>query len=234
MADRAWLRHGERPRHRPGRRAPERASYGDVLLVERVRAAIAKLNPTLAAETRAEVLNKLLQAETPSLVAENRRLHRYMIEGVPVEVRRPGRHHRRRTGPTDRLRRPGRQRLAGGEPIHGHREQGEPPARRGDLRQRPAARRDRTEEPRRRERHPRRGLQPVADLQVADPVAVPHQRGARDLGRHRGPHRLADRRPRAVHAVAHRDGRRSGARRACRNWRRCSRACSTAAVSSIW
>ena len=38
---------------------PERASYGDVLLVERLRAAIAKLNPTLAAETRAEVLAKL-------------------------------------------------------------------------------------------------------------------------------------------------------------------------------
>ena len=73
----------------PDGNAPERASYGDVLLVERVRAAIAKLNPTLTAETRAEVLAKLLQAETPSLVAENRRLHRYLIEGVPVEVRRP-------------------------------------------------------------------------------------------------------------------------------------------------
>ena len=67
---------------------PERASYGDVLLVERVRRAIEKLNPGLAAETRAEVLNKLLQAETPSLIAENRRLHRYLVEGVPVEVRR--------------------------------------------------------------------------------------------------------------------------------------------------
>ncbi len=66
----------------------ERASYGDVLLVDRVRAAIAKLNPTITAETRAEVLSKLLQAETPSLVPENRRLHRYMVEGVPVEVRR--------------------------------------------------------------------------------------------------------------------------------------------------
>jgi type I restriction enzyme R subunit len=68
--------------------ASERANYGDVLLLDRVRAAIASLNPTLAAETRAEALNKLLQAETPSLVAENRRLHRFMIEGVPVEVRR--------------------------------------------------------------------------------------------------------------------------------------------------
>ena len=67
-----------------------------MLLVERVRAAIAKLNPTLIAETRAEVLNKLIQAETPSLVEENRRLHRYMVEGVPVEVRRDGRHHQRR------------------------------------------------------------------------------------------------------------------------------------------
>ena len=59
-----------------------------MLLVERLRAAIAKLNPTLNAETRAEVLAKLTQTETPSLVEENRRLHRYMIEGVPVEVRR--------------------------------------------------------------------------------------------------------------------------------------------------
>jgi len=73
----------------PDGNAPERANYGDVLLIERVRSAIAKLNPTLAAETRAEVLNKLILAETPSLVAENRRLHRYMVEGVPVEVRRP-------------------------------------------------------------------------------------------------------------------------------------------------
>jgi type I restriction enzyme R subunit len=67
---------------------PERASYGDVLLVERLRTAIAKLNPTLNAETRAEVLAKLTQTLTPSLVEENRRLHRYMVEGVPIELRR--------------------------------------------------------------------------------------------------------------------------------------------------
>ena len=67
---------------------PERASYGDVVLVERLRACIAKLNPTLTAETRAEVLAKVMQAETPSLVEENRRLHRYVIEGVSIEVRR--------------------------------------------------------------------------------------------------------------------------------------------------
>ncbi|MBO4221923.1 type I restriction endonuclease subunit R [Bradyrhizobium neotropicale] len=67
---------------------PERASYGDVLLIERLRAAIAKLNPTLTVEKRAEVLAKIIQTETPSLIEENRRLHRYIVEGVPIEVRR--------------------------------------------------------------------------------------------------------------------------------------------------
>jgi type I restriction enzyme R subunit len=67
---------------------PERAAYGDVVLVGRLRAAIARLNPALPDEARVTVLAKLLQAETPSLIDENRRLHRYLVEGVPVEVRR--------------------------------------------------------------------------------------------------------------------------------------------------
>jgi type I restriction enzyme, R subunit len=46
---------------------PERANYSDVLLVERLRTAIAKLNPTLNTETRAEVLAKVMQTSTPSL-----------------------------------------------------------------------------------------------------------------------------------------------------------------------
>lgn len=34
------------------------------------------------------MFRKLLQSETPSLTEENRRLHRYIVEGVPVEVTR--------------------------------------------------------------------------------------------------------------------------------------------------
>jgi len=67
---------------------PERASYGDVLLIERLRAAVAKLNPALTEQARAEVIAKVVQTETPSLVEENRRLHRFIVEGVPIEVRR--------------------------------------------------------------------------------------------------------------------------------------------------
>ena len=67
---------------------PERATYGDVVLAGRLRAAIARLNPALDGEARAAVLAKVLQAGTPFLVEENRRLHRYLLEGVPIEVRR--------------------------------------------------------------------------------------------------------------------------------------------------
>ncbi len=68
--------------------APERGSYDEVLLAGRFREALARLNPSLPAETLEEVLRKVRQAETPSLVEENRRLHRYLIAGVPVEVAR--------------------------------------------------------------------------------------------------------------------------------------------------
>jgi type I restriction enzyme R subunit len=68
--------------------APERASYGDVVLIERVRTAVAKLNPALTAETRVDAVNQVIQTQTPSLVGENRRLHRFIVEGVPVQVRR--------------------------------------------------------------------------------------------------------------------------------------------------
>ena len=67
---------------------PERISYDQVLLTLRLREGLERLNPHLPAETLEEVLRKVRQTETPLLIEENRRLHRYLIEGVPVEVAR--------------------------------------------------------------------------------------------------------------------------------------------------
>ena len=68
--------------------APERGSYGEVLLAERLRNALARLNPHLRVATLDEVLRKVQQTESPSLVEENRRLHRHLVEGVSIEVAR--------------------------------------------------------------------------------------------------------------------------------------------------
>jgi type I restriction enzyme R subunit len=69
----------------PDGKAPEREAYADVVLVGRLTAAIARLNPTIPLEARGDALRKVLATERPSLVEENRRLHRLIVEGVDVE-----------------------------------------------------------------------------------------------------------------------------------------------------
>ncbi|MFD2786212.1 type I restriction endonuclease subunit R [Hymenobacter rubripertinctus] len=63
---------------------PERASFADVLLLERLRAAIARLNPTVPAEARAEALRQVQRIASPELLANNETFHRLLTEGVPV------------------------------------------------------------------------------------------------------------------------------------------------------
>jgi len=72
----------------PDGSTPERASYGDVVLVDRLRQAVADLNPHIPEDIRNDVLSRVLRSESPSLIEENRRLHSFMVDGVPVEVPR--------------------------------------------------------------------------------------------------------------------------------------------------
>jgi len=69
----------------PDGTAPAREAYGDVLLLEQLRAAVARLNPTVPADAHDQAIRQLLVTETPSLVEENRRIHRLITEGVDVE-----------------------------------------------------------------------------------------------------------------------------------------------------
>jgi type I restriction enzyme R subunit len=67
--------------------APERRSFGDVILIGRLEAAIARINPDAAEAARGEALRRVLTGELPSLVEENRRIHKLLTEGVDVEYR---------------------------------------------------------------------------------------------------------------------------------------------------
>ncbi len=69
----------------PDGRSPERESYGDVILKRRLIEAIERLNPHIPSEARQDAFKSLVATVTPSLVEENRRLHRLMVEGVGVE-----------------------------------------------------------------------------------------------------------------------------------------------------
>jgi type I restriction enzyme R subunit len=64
---------------------PERESYSDVILTQRLRQALDRFNPTIPAEARDDAFKKLIATEKPSLIEENRRLHQALVEGIDVE-----------------------------------------------------------------------------------------------------------------------------------------------------
>jgi len=66
---------------------PQRQAFSDVILLKRLEAAVAALNPLIPEGVRSEAIRQLLTSETGSLVEENRRIHRLLTDGVPVEYR---------------------------------------------------------------------------------------------------------------------------------------------------
>jgi type I restriction enzyme R subunit len=64
--------------------APERRSYGEVVLEDRLRQAVAAINPNLPSEAVDAAISAVLQAESPNLLEENRRIHRLLVHGVDV------------------------------------------------------------------------------------------------------------------------------------------------------
>jgi type I restriction enzyme, R subunit len=76
------------PEIAPGEPAAERASLGEAILPERLRAALGRLNPHVPVDSLDEVFRKLTLAESSSLIVNNRSLHRLLVDGIAIECRR--------------------------------------------------------------------------------------------------------------------------------------------------
>ncbi|RIK08338.1 MAG: DEAD/DEAH box helicase, partial [Acidobacteria bacterium] len=72
----------------PGTPGAERSDYREVVLVERLREAIDRLNPDVPAVAREEALRQALRAESPALLVNNRSFHRMLIDPPEIEVAR--------------------------------------------------------------------------------------------------------------------------------------------------
>ena len=69
---------------------PERSDYRQVLLVERLRAAVNKLNPAIPAAARDDAIKQVLDLGIPVLLSANRRFHQLLVAGVPVQYQKGG------------------------------------------------------------------------------------------------------------------------------------------------
>ena len=71
----------------PGEPGAERDDYGRVVLAQRLRDALGRLNPALPAEALKDAFRKLTRPEGAEPVARNRAVHRLLVDGVTVEYR---------------------------------------------------------------------------------------------------------------------------------------------------
>ncbi len=79
------------PEIAPDGGAPERESYGHVVLVGRLRNALKRINPGVPADAIEEAIRKATRSDSPSLIVNNRAFHRMLTDGVDVSWREEGR-----------------------------------------------------------------------------------------------------------------------------------------------
>ncbi len=69
----------------PGELLAERVTYGDVILIQRLRAGLCRVNPGIPSDAIEDAIRKITRTESPNPTESNRRFHRFLTDGVPVE-----------------------------------------------------------------------------------------------------------------------------------------------------
>lgn len=69
---------------------PERDSYSQVLLLERLKAAVRRINHNLTTDVQNEAIKEIQRITSPELLSNNETFHRFLTEGIPVSKRVDG------------------------------------------------------------------------------------------------------------------------------------------------
>jgi type I restriction enzyme R subunit len=72
----------------PGEAMAERDNYGQVVIEHRLLQSLQRLNPMVPPDAHDEAFRKLTRPDSPSLTVNNHIIHKYLVEGVPVEYQR--------------------------------------------------------------------------------------------------------------------------------------------------
>lgn len=81
---------GDNEDYLPGGRWALRADYKDVVLVERLRDALRKINPSIAEDAREQAIRQVLRTESQKLIANNESFHKLLVDGVDVPIQLEG------------------------------------------------------------------------------------------------------------------------------------------------
>jgi type I restriction enzyme R subunit len=75
----------------PDSDTPERHSFEDVLLLDRLESAVTRINPKIPPEARNDAVKQIQRLNSPELIADNEAFHRMLTEGITVSYQKDGR-----------------------------------------------------------------------------------------------------------------------------------------------
>ncbi|KAF5426339.1 Type I site-specific restriction-modification system, R (restriction) subunit [Candidatus Methanomarinus sp.] len=74
----------------PDSEMPQRRSFEDILLLERLRKAVGRINPMIPADVREDAIKQIQRLNSPELIANNKAFHRMLTEGIKVSYHKDG------------------------------------------------------------------------------------------------------------------------------------------------
>ncbi|MCY4524885.1 MAG: type I restriction endonuclease, partial [Halobacteriovoraceae bacterium] len=70
---------------------PKRNDYKEAILTNTLRDSLAKINPGIPHDKIEEAVSVLARLNSPILEVNNRQFHRFINDGIPIDIRKEGR-----------------------------------------------------------------------------------------------------------------------------------------------
>lgn len=74
----------------PDSETPERTAFEDVLLIQKLKTAVSRINPDIPAEAREDAIKQIERLNSPELITNNETFHRMLTEGIKVTYQKDG------------------------------------------------------------------------------------------------------------------------------------------------
>jgi type I restriction enzyme R subunit len=74
----------------PDSDTPKRSSFEDVILRDRLRTALGRINPDIPPDAREDAIKQIQRLNSPELIANNEAFHRMLTEGIKVSYQKDG------------------------------------------------------------------------------------------------------------------------------------------------
>ncbi len=81
---------GDSEEYLPGGSKALRSSFKEVIVIEKLRSALKKINPTISEDVREQAIKIVLRTESQKLIVDNEHFHKLLVNGVSVPIKKGG------------------------------------------------------------------------------------------------------------------------------------------------